>query len=68
MFFEVFHYRDYTETDGRMTDELEKIRKETVVTYMRYYPGIGLRKPLKPQSGKPMIGLRSERNTSGIQI
>jgi hypothetical protein len=45
---------DYMAQNGMMTYELERIRKEAIMTKLRYYPGtclVGLRKTTKNMSG-----------------
>jgi hypothetical protein len=38
---------DFTASNGRMTDELERIWKEAIIC-LRYYPGICLERLKKP--------------------
>jgi hypothetical protein len=62
-----FRYLDYIASDGGMVDELERIWKEAVMTWLRYYPGIylgELRRTMKDLSQKsrcPSIDSNRER-------
>jgi hypothetical protein len=57
--------------DGRMTDELDRMWKETFVIWSKFYLHIcldGLRKTKIHQLGLPVFRLRFEPNTFRIQV
>lgn len=64
-----FQVRDYAASDGRITDELERIWKEAVMVYSKYCTDIcpkGPRKTAKspPQCGEPVYHPRFELSIS----